>query len=152
MHNTMLTIHSLLRWVVLLTGIWACVRALRGVNGKTPFTAADNKASLFFSISLDVQFLVGLILYFVTSPLMQTARADFGAAMKDNVLRFFAVEHTTMALLALILVHIGRSKVKKAGTAARQHKLALIFYGIALLLILALIPWPFRTELGRGWF
>ncbi|HEY8918330.1 MAG TPA: hypothetical protein VIM87_17920 [Chitinophaga sp.] len=151
MNSTLLIIHSLLRWIILLTGIWAFIRALQGINGK-PYAAADNKASLFFSISLDIQFLVGLIMYFVTSPLMQTARADFGAAMKDGVLRFFAVEHTFMAFIALVLVHIGRSKVKKAGTDAQKHKFALIFFGIALLLILALIPWPFRAALGRGWF
>ncbi len=151
MHNTLLIIHSLLRWAILLTGIWAFIRACKGVSGKTPFTAADNKASLFFSISLDVQFLIGLLMYFITSPLIKSALSDMGAAMKDSTLRFFAVEHTIMALLALILVHIGRSKVKKAANDAKKHKTALIFYGLALLLILLLIPWPFRAALGRGW-
>lgn len=150
MHSTLVIIHSILRWAILLTGIWAFVRALQGANGKTPFVAADNKASLFFSISLDIQFLIGLILYFV-SPLMKVANSDMGAAMKDGVLRFFSVEHPTMALIALVLVHIGRSKVKKSPTDALKHKRALIFYGLALLIILAMIPWPFRTALGRGW-
>jgi len=151
MHNTLLIIHSLLRWAILLTGIWAFIRAAKGVSGKTPYTAADNKASLFFSISLDIQFLIGLLMYFITSPLTKAALSDMGAAMKDSTLRFFAVEHTTMALLALILVHIGRSKVKKAVGDAKKHKTAMIFFGLALLLILLLIPWPFRTALGRGW-
>ena len=151
MHKTLLIIHSLLRWAILLTGIWAFVRALKGVNGKTPYTAADNKASLFFSISLDIQFLIGLLMYFITSPLVKTALSDMGTAMKDSALRFFAVEHTIMAIIALVLVHIGRSKVKKAGTDAQKHKKALIFYGLALLVILLLIPWPFREALGRGW-
>jgi len=149
--SILLILHSILRWAILLTGIWAFIRAWKGVNGKTPFTAADNKAGLFFSISFDIQFLIGLILYFI-SPLVKTARADMGAAMKDGVLRFFAVEHVTMALLALVLVHIGRSKVKKSPTDALKHKRALIFYGLALLLILLLIPWPFREALGRDWF
>lgn len=150
MHSTLLIIHSLLRWAILLTGIWAFVRALKGVNGKTAYTAADNKASLFFSISLDIQFLIGILFFFV-SPLLKVATSDMGAAMKDSALRFFTVEHTTMAVIALALVHIGRSKVKKSPTDALKHKRALIFYGLALLVILMMIPWPFRTALGRGW-
>jgi uncharacterized Tic20 family protein len=143
MHSTLVHIHSILRWIILLTGIWAFVRALKGANGKTPYVAADNKASLFFSISLDIQFLIGLILMFI-SPWV-----TFN--MKEAAQRFFSVEHPLMALIALVLVHIGRSKVKKSPTDALKHKRALIFYGLALLIILAMIPWPFRTALGRGW-
>ncbi|WP_143307790.1 hypothetical protein [Chitinophaga vietnamensis] len=147
----MLYLHSLLRWAIVLAGIWAVLRALKGVSGKTPFTGADNKAGLFFMIFFDLQFLVGLILFF-TSPLVKSGLADMGAAMKNTPLRFFIVEHETMALIAFALVHIGKSKVKKAATDAQKHKLALIFYGIALILVLALVPWPFREALGRGWF
>lgn len=148
----MLLVHSILRWAILLTGIWAVVRALKGVSGKTPFTGADNKAGLFFMISFDLQLLAGLLLYFFFSPLAKTGLQDMGAAMKNPVLRFFTVEHETLAIVAFILVHIGKAKVKKAATAAQKHKLALIFYGITLLLVLVLTPWPFRTALGRGWF
>jgi hypothetical protein len=144
-------IHSFLRWALLLAGIWAVIRSLRGVTGKTPFTAADSKAGLFFMIFCDLQLLVGLILFFV-SPLSKAGMADMGAAMKSPVLRFFTVEHTTMAIIAIALVHIGKSKIKKAATDAQKHKLGLIFFGLALIFILALIPWPFRAALGKGWF
>jgi len=152
MYTPLLIIHSLLRWAILLAGIWAVYRSWKGVSGKTPFTGADNKAGLFFMIFFDLQLLVGLLLYFVASPLVKTALSDMGAAMKDGVLRFYAVEHTTLAVLAFILVHIGRAKVKKAPTDALKHKKGLIFFGIVLLLVLLLTPWPFR-EAGamRGW-
>jgi hypothetical protein len=134
----------------LLAGLWAVIRSLKGVTGKTPFTAADSKAGLFFMIFCDLQLVVGLILFFV-SKTVQTALADMGAAMKNPALRFFTVEHTVMAIIAIALVHIGKSKIKKAATDAQKHKLGLIFFGLAFIVILALIPWPFRA-LGKGWF
>ncbi|WP_291909776.1 hypothetical protein [Chitinophaga sp. CB10] len=145
----MLLVHSILRWAVLLTGIWAVIRAYKGVSGKTPFTAADNKAGLFFMIACDIQLLVGIILFF-TSPLVTAARADMGAAMKDGVLRLFTVEHETLAIVAIALVHIGKSKVKKATDAVKKHKLALNFYSIAMILIIIMVA-MIMTKGQRGW-
>lgn len=144
-------VHSFLRWAILLAGLWAVIRSLKGVTGKTPFTAADSKAGLFFMIFCDLQLVVGLILFFM-SPLSQAGISNMGGAMKDPVLRFFTVEHETMAIIAIALVHIGKSKIKKAATDAQKHKLGLIFFGLAFVVILALIPWPFREALGKGWF
>jgi len=135
----------------LLAGLWAVIRSLKGVTGKTPFTAADSKAGLFFMIFCDLQLVVGLILFFM-SPLSQAGIANMGGAMKDPVLRFFTVEHEVMAIIAIALVHIGKSKIKKAATDAQKHKLGLIFFGLAFIVILALIPWPFREALGKAWF
>ncbi|RFM34194.1 hypothetical protein [Chitinophaga silvisoli] len=154
MYTPLLIIHSLLRWAILLAGIWAVYRSWKGVSGKTPFTGADNKAGLFFMIFFDLQLLVGLLLYFVSSPFAFKAISEMGmgAVMKSGVHRFYAVEHITMAVLAFVLVHIGRAKVKKAATDALKHKKGLIFFGIVLILVLLLTPWPFR-EAGamRGW-
>ncbi|SFW70038.1 hypothetical protein SAMN05661012_03659 [Chitinophaga sancti] len=149
--QTMVIIHSLLRWAILLTGVWAVFRAWKGVSGKTPFTGADNKAGLFFMISFDLQLLVGLIVYF-TSDVVTAARANVGEAMHSSLQRFYLVEHITMAAIAFILVHIGRAKVKKASTDALKHKKGLIFFGIVLILVLILTPWPFREVFrGQGW-
>ncbi|MGN7822791.1 hypothetical protein ACTJJB_21910 [Chitinophaga sp. 22536] len=146
----MVHLHSILRWAIVLAGLWAVLRAFKGVSGRTPFTAADNKAGLFFMIFCDIQLLVGLLLYFVFSG--KVGLSNMGETMKSPALRFFTVEHTLMAVIAIALVHIGKSKVKKATSDAQKHKLALIFYGIAFILILALIPWPFRQALGANWF
>jgi hypothetical protein len=153
MHNTLLIIHSLLRWAILLAGIWAVIRAFKGVSGKTAFTGADNKAGLFYMIFLDTQLLVGLLMYFVTSALgIKSFLASGAAVMRDSYLRYFAVEHITTALIAIILVHIGRAKVKRATTDAQKHKTSLIFFGIALILILLRTPWPGTLAgAGRGW-
>jgi hypothetical protein len=148
MYVTFLVLHSLLRWLVLLFGVLALVRALGGWFGGRPWTRADDRAGLLYMISLDTQTLVGLILYGLLSPITQTAFSDFGAAMKDALLRFYAVEHVTLMLVGLAFVHIGRARAKRAPTDTGKHRTAAIFYTLGFVLILAGIPWPFRT-VGR---
>lgn len=141
--NYSLVIHSILRWAVLLFGIWAVLAALSAVVSKREYRNSDNRSSLFFMISCDIQLLMGLILYF-TGMWFEKVKSGMGAVMKDPAERFFAVEHALMMIIAWLLVHIGRSMVKRADTDAQKHKRTLVFFGIALILILAMIPWPFR--------
>jgi hypothetical protein len=100
-------------------------------------------------ISCDIQLLIGLLLYFNNGWFTQLQQ--FSEIKSKANIRFFALEHLSMMLLAWLLVHLGRVFIKKAGTDAARHRRTLIFYGLSLLLILAAIPWPFREALGKGW-
>ena len=104
---------------------------------------------LWFTIALDVQILIGLYLYFVLSPFTTAAFNDFGAAMRTPPLRFWAVEHAFGMLLCAVVAHVGRMRLRKA-EPARRHMIAAIFFGIALVVLLASIPWP-GTPNGRPW-
>ena len=143
--NYSLIIHSILRWVVLLFGFWAVLSALFAVISKRKYNSSNNKVSLFFMTSCDIQLLMGLILYF-TGMWFEKVKSGMGAVMKDPVERFFAVEHAMMMIIAWLLVHVGRSMVKRADTDAQKHRRTLIYFGIALVIILAMIPWPFRQS------
>ncbi|MEP7141346.1 MAG: hypothetical protein ABI707_00690 [Ferruginibacter sp.] len=145
--QVVLVLHNLLRWGVLLFGLWTLLNALTGVFAKRKFTAGDNRGNLLFMICCDIQLLLGLILYF-NNAWFDRLR-DLGNNMKDPYYRFFTMEHMSMMILAWILVHVGRASVKRASTDAAKHKRMLLFFGIAILLILAAIPWPFR-ELFKG--
>jgi hypothetical protein len=142
MYSLLLFLHSGLRWIVLLTGLFALARAIAGASGKRPWTAADAKPGMFFIMSVDLQFLIGLALYLVFSPTVQAAFGNIGAAMRNPEYRFFVVEHFLGMIVAIALAHIGRVRSKKAKTDAAKFKGAAIFYGLSLLLMLALIPWP----------
>jgi hypothetical protein len=141
--NYILPIHNILRWAVLLFGLWTLLSAISGVLSRRNYTGTDNKAGLFFMICCDIQLLLGLILYF-NGMWFTMLKSDAAGVMKDSAKRFFAVEHVTMMIIAWLLVHIGRSMVKRADTDAQKHKKGLIYFGIAILIILAMIPWPFR--------
>jgi len=90
-------------------------------------------------------------LYFVWSPTASTARADYSAAMKDPTLRFWAVEHGVAMLLAVACVHVGKLLVKRAdGNDGSQHRQVVLWFGIALALLVWMSPWPF-SSVPRPW-
>ena len=143
MYSFILATHNIVRWFVLIFGLLAVIKAFIGWSGKKEWKGLDDKLGLGFTISLDVQVLLGFLLYIVFSPITRTAFSDIGAAMGNSELRFFLVEHFLMMIIALVLAHIGRSRAKKADTDVSKHKNAAIFYTIAMLLILAAIPWQY---------
>lgn len=136
-----LSLHNIVRWLILIAALVAIARALIGWFGKRDWTKTDNLAGVLYVSGVDLNVLLGLILYLFLSPLRQAIFGNFGAAMADSNLRFFAVEHLTGMIIALVLAHIGRSTSKKAAEAVRRHRAAAIWYGISFLVILATIPW-----------
>lgn len=141
MYTGLLHTHNMFRWLVLLAMVFAVSFAFIGWFKKRGWNKKDNISGLVLTIFMDIQFLVGIILYAFVSPLTKAAFSDFGAAMKNSALRFYAVEHILLMIIALVLVHIGRSKSKKAVAPWKKHRAAAIYYMIALVLILAAIPW-----------
>jgi len=138
-------LHSVLRWTILIILFMSIFSAFMGMQKQKAFTATDNKIGLFLTIVADSQLLLGLLLYFVGTMGMQNIqRLGMAEVMKNAYARFFAVEHILMMLIAIALIHIGRAKSKKAATDLSKHKNSFWFYLIALILILASIPWPFR--------
>ena len=144
-----LILHSLVRWLILIFGLLAVVKAIGGLSSNSLYSSADNRNSLLFMIFCDIQFLIGLALYFGNTWFDQL---KVPSNMKVAGIRFFTVEHSVMMILAWILVHIGRSAVKKTIGDRAKHKKTVIYFGLALLLILAAIPWPFREAVARPLF
>lgn len=141
MYTTILIIHNILRWIIVLAGLASIIKAFIGWAQKNEWTPLDNRLSLIFTIALDIQFLLGLILYLFLSPLTKTAFEDFGAAMADSGLRFFAVEHFLIMVLALILAHVGRVLAKRAPDDATKFRNTAIFFTVTMVLIFVGIPW-----------
>lgn len=152
MYDITLVLHSLLRWLVLGTAVVALYRAYTGWFGKKTWSDADRRWNVMFAHSMTTQFVIGLLLYAVLSPITtQGVFPDFGAAMKDRVLRFWGVEHIFAMIVALGLAHIGNARARKSTTDEAKFKAAAIFFTIAIVLILASIPWSFLSY-GRPLF
>lgn len=143
MYTTILAIHNIVRWVVLILGVLAVIRALIGWFGKQAWIPADRKIGSFFAMGLDIQMLLGLILYLAFSPygLKAFQNSDFGAIMAQSEMRFFALEHVVFMFLALVFAHLGTSLPRKADKPNKKHRLAAIWLGLALLLIILGTPW-----------
>lgn len=150
MYAFVLFLHSLTRWIVLLLVAGGAIKAAAGAATGAPYVPADRKLGLAATIALDVNFLLGLVLYLGLSPIVRTAWSDMGAAMKDGALRFFAVEHFVLMLLAVVAAHVGTGLAKKAADDTGRHKRVALGLTVALLLIVLGIPWPFR-EVARPW-
>ena len=148
MYSAILLLHSWVRWIVIAAGLVAVFRGAAGSSGHRSWTPSDDRAGFWFTMALDFQVLIGIVLYAFLSPLTGAAMRDMGAAMKDTALRFWAVEHAFGMVIALVLVHVGRVRVRKSDSL-RRHWTAAIFFGLALVVILASIPWPF-TPTGRS--
>ena len=145
MHSILVHAHSGLRWVLLALLLGAIFSTVGGLSGNKSFTDGVRKTALFALIVTHVQLILGLILYFI-SPKVQ-----FGAeTMSDSTLRFFAVEHIFMMVVAVILITLGYSRMKRGASDGAKYKSVFWFYLIGLVLILGGMPWPFRG-LG-GWF
>ncbi|MGI8890306.1 MAG: hypothetical protein ACR2G0_05920 [Chthoniobacterales bacterium] len=137
----LLTIHSWLRWIVLLAAVVAILVAFSGWSGNRPASATLRRWGGIFVGFMDLQLILGLLLYFGASPVTRAALENFGAAMKVKESRFFAVEHPTFMILALVAAHIGSVMARKGSTNAKQNRGPAIAYTISLLLVLGGMPW-----------
>ncbi len=141
MESGLLHLHNFMRWVILFFLLLALVQAF----GKN---ASLKKTSLWLLIASHVTLLIGLFQYFTGAFGYKLIQANgFAAVMKDSALRFWAVEHITGMLIAIILITIARGKAKTGGYSAASW-----LYLVALLIILAVVPWPFREGIARPWF
>lgn len=140
-YNILTHAHSGTRWLVLLF-IFIALSQTFSKRGKFG-DIKETKAVLIAFILTNLQFLIGLILYFM-SPKVQFN----STTMSNDIVRFFTVEHILIMFISVALINIGYSKSKKA---TKPFNVAFNFYLIALVLIFIGIPWPFRA-LGAGWF
>ena len=145
LYNILQHAHSGLRWLVILFLVLAIVFSLIKWIGKKPFWETHRKYALLGLIFTHLQILLGFILYFISPKVIMSKEA-----MKDAVSRFYLVEHLTGMIIAVVLITVGYSMAKRA-LPEKSSKLIFWFYTIGLLLILAMIPWPFR-DLGGSWF
>ncbi len=141
MYTGLLHTHNMFRWLALVTLVLAVIFSVIGWAGNKSWSKKNKITGLALTIFMDIQLLVGFILYAFVSPVTKSAFADFGAAMKNSILRFYAVEHILLMLIALIFVHIGWAKAKKAAESRKKHRAAAVWFCLALLLVIGGVPW-----------
>jgi ammonia channel protein AmtB len=145
--------HNFLRWVVLILALLTIIKSYMGMSNKKAFTAADKKMPLFFMISMDIQLLLGLALYFTGAwGLKNIQNLGMGEVMKDASSRFFAIEHTIGMVLAIVFAHVAYAFAKKQMDDTAKFKKIFIFSLLSFVVMLASIPWPFREAIARPLF
>ncbi len=133
MHAVLLTLHNTGRYAVLALALWALWRAVSGLLARGGWLPSDERARRLFPIAMDIQVLLGLVLFAFLPPL--------GEAIRIPEVRFYAMEHSTMGLVAIALAHIGSVKVRKLKVPREKFRTMAIFYGLALVAVLSRMPW-----------
>lgn len=148
MYQILLHLHSIFRWLVLISLVVSIYRAWRGYTGNKPFTATDNSIRHWTATIAHIQLMLGFILYF-KSPFT-------GAPMKDTLqsmdLSFFSIIHISLMIIAIVVLTIGSGLSKRKPFSKQKFRTMLILYSIALLIIFIAIPWPFSPFVHRPYF
>lgn len=151
MYSTLLSLHSLVRWLVLTSLLFAIFRAYKGWFSQKEFSRFDNSVRHWTATIAHVQLILGLLLYFL-SPIIDYFLHNFKEAVHLREIRFFGMEHSLMMLTAIIVITIGSAKAKRKPTDAEKFKTMAIWFSIGLLIILTSIPWPFSPLTSRPYY
>ncbi len=150
MYEYLLVAHNLFRWILVVWALYALYINYSGWKNSSPYTSKNKAINATFVGLLDLQLIMGLILYFVYSKVTQMAFANMAAAMRNKELRFWAVEHITGMVLVVVLAHIGSIVSKRAKVDSEKFRKAFIYFTIAVLLIILSHPLAFHGG-NRPW-
>lgn len=151
MYQTLIVLHSLVRWLVLATLVYALVNACIGYSRQRPFTKADDAIRHWTATMAHIQLILGATLYF-NSPVIKAFYASGSASLQSVGSAFFGVIHVLLMFVAIILITIGSALAKRQTVDREKFRTVAVWFSIGLLLILLAIPWPFSPLANRPYF
>lgn len=151
MYAAFLFLHSWMRWLVVAVAIVTVVRAWRGWMKNRPWDRRDEQLARAFPVLVDVQVLLGLILFVALSPDTSGLLTEGVTALNNERARFWTMEHAVPMVAALVLTHVGQVFIRRSFHDMAKHRWAAIVFGLTAVIILLSIPWPFSPN-GRPLF
>ena len=152
LYQLILSLHNLMRWVVVIVAILVIVRAYRGWLGKRTWSAADDRSGMLFVILFDIQVLLGVILYIFFSKEGAISLTNFSQAMAVPENLFFGLVHWILMIVALGLAHAGGAMTRRLADGAAKFKRAALMFSFSTLVVIAAIPWEGLDLYGRPLF
>jgi hypothetical protein len=150
-YELLLTIHSLIRWILLALLGYGIYISWRGWITKKTYTRYTDRIRVVTLITTHLQLTIGLALYAV-SPIVRYFLGNFSEAVHLRDMRFFGMEHITMMVIAMAFITIGSLKAKKKHSHTDKFRTLAWWYSIALLIIFISIPWAFSPFTARPYF
>jgi len=151
MYPTLLATHSVFRWFVLASILFALYRAYRGWLTNQSFSKFDNTVRHTTATIAHIQLILGLWLYII-SPIVDYFLHHFEEAVHQREVRFFGMEHSLMMFTGIVMITIGSMKAKRKSVDKQKFKTMAIWFTIALLILLSSIPWAFSPLVSRPYF
>ncbi|MBW8687054.1 hypothetical protein [Chitinophaga rhizophila] len=151
MHHTLLTLHSITRWLVLTSLIYGIWMAWEGYRSGRQFSRFNNSVRHITATIAHIQLMLGLSLYMI-SPVVKynVIEAEGHSLVSEHT--FFRLIHLLLMVVAVVLITIGSARAKRIETAGLKFRTILIWFSLALLIILVAIPWPFSPFAHRPYF
>lgn len=134
-------IHNIVRWVIVLGGLYAIITSLQGLLSNGKWNDTHKRAGLIFTNALNLQFILGLILFFISPYIKSLMASGMSNIMANSQSRFFVVEHWFTMILALLAAQLGYSFAKRATSDRAKFMRSSIGYILAALLMAYGIPW-----------
>ncbi len=151
MYFITLTVHSWVRWLLIGVLLVVVGRALWAWRRHLPWTSQDRKMLVWLLGLADIQLLLGILLTAFFSPRTSRLFREGSKALEDAATAYWIMEHAVPMILAVFLIHVGHVFVRRGQNDLTRHRRALLFFGIATIIILTSTPWPF-TPYGRPLF
>lgn len=148
MQHTLLFFHSIFRWLVLSSLVLAIYTAFKGYQSKALFSQTANRIRHFTATIAHIQLIIGLVLYF-QSPAVKQFMATPGWPQRITESLFFGAIHISFMISAVLIITLGSAFSKRKQTAPEKYKTMLIWFSLALVIILIAIPWPFSPLVQR---
>ena len=139
MYEIFVFLHSVFRWLVLISLLYAIGRSIHGIISKRSYTKADGFARIMANTISHTQLLIGFTLYFVLSPITQFFMKS--GSGDNHEIWFFGIYHIAIMFSSIVVMTIGGSVSKRAATDHTRFKIIIIYFSVALALILLAIPW-----------
>lgn len=151
MYSFLLALHSLVRWIVLLSLLTAIYIGFQGWLQQKKFSKYDNFIRHTTATIAHIQLLLGIWLYCI-SPVVDYFLHHLKEGVHERQIRFFGMEHITVMVIAIVVISIGSAKAKRKQTDKEKFKTMAIWFSIGLLLIITSIPWQFSPFTSRPYF
>lgn len=148
MYQTLTFYHSIMRWLVLASLLYAIYRAYKGYTSNHQFSKTDNTIRHWTATIAHIQLMIGIILY-TQSPIIKYFWNNFNEAIHNLGTTFFGLLHIILMLTAIILITIGSALSKRKTTDKEKYKTMLAWFSISLIIIFIAIPWPFSPLANR---
>jgi len=151
MYSTLLFFHSIFRWLVLASLLYALCRAYTGYTSNKSFTKTDDSIRHWTATISHIQLTIGFTLYFI-SPIVKYFLAQKKEAIQQLDMAFFGIIHISLMLIAVVVITIGSASAKRQPTDKAKFKTMILWFSVALLIIFVAIPWPFSPLANRPYF
>lgn len=151
MYQTLTFLHSIFRWLVLLSLLYSIIIAYKGYSRNTIFSKSDDLVRHWTATIAHIQLVLGITLY-SQSPIIKYFWKNFSVAKESFDLLFFGLIHIFLMMLSIIIITVGSAIAKRKEADKEKFKTILLYFTVALIIIFIAIPWPFSPLANRPYF